>query len=176
MEYKTVKIKKYHYCCKFCGNKFTKEYEVDPYKCRVCGEHECFICDEIMHEVIKQMCPICNHFFRTSDFLNNEIHDEHVRWLANMVTHYRHVHLKSWDKMWGHNGHYYRHGWYDGDYESHKKDVNERAKRQILRKCKKYMIDNGFSTEHVMQLQNTDEKTIELYDKLLKSNKMASVE
>jgi len=84
-----------------------------------------------------------------------------------MVTHYRHNHLISWNKMWGKNGHNYRKGWYFSEYAEKKTDVNERAKRQILRKCKDYMIANGFTADHVKQLTETDEKTIELYQKIL---------
>jgi hypothetical protein len=84
-----------------------------------------------------------------------------------MVTHYRHNHLKSWDGMWGKNGDYYRKGWHHSEYPGDKKDVNARAKRQILRKCKDYMITNGFTVNHVRRLAKTDEKTIELYQKIL---------
>jgi hypothetical protein len=95
------------------------------------------------------------------------IKDEKVLWLANMITHYRHEHITSWNKCWGYNGRYYRSGWF-GDYESEKMMVNERAKRQIVRKANQFLIDNKIELEHFRQLQNTSEETIRLVEKILK--------
>lgn len=53
------------------------------------------------------------------------------------------------------------------NYEEMKSQVNERAKRQILRKCKKYMISNGFSVDDVKELDGTTQETINLYIKIL---------
>lgn len=112
-------------------------------------------------------CPICNHVFSCSAYLKTVIKDEKVLWLANMITHYRHEHITSWNKCWGYNGRYYRSGWF-GDYESEKMMVNERAKRQIVRKANQFLIDNKIELEHFRQLQNTSEETIRLVEKILK--------
>lgn len=70
--------------------------------------------------------------------------------------------------MWGAYGYYYRQGWNSTkDYDEMKHEVNEQAKRQILRKCKQFMIENGFTAEHVKALKGTTEKTYELYQKTL---------
>ena len=167
MDFKKGTEELYEYTCMSCGNTFRKPYQVYPYRCNVCGDYDCFYEEIISIDVIYQYCPICGNYFPVSKYLQEAITDEHVRWLANMVTHYRHYHLKSWDKMWGHHGSYYRHGWYDGNYDAAKRKVNERAKRQILRYCKDYMIENGFTPDHVKQLEYTDEKTIALYEKYL---------
>lgn len=112
-------------------------------------------------------CPICGQMFSCSEYLKGVIKDEKVLWLANMITHYRHNHITSWNKCWERNGGYYRNGWF-GDYNEEKKLVNERAKRQIIRKAKEFLIENEFTVEHFEQLQDSTEKTIELAKKYLK--------
>ena len=83
-------------------------------------------------------CPICNRWFEGSSYLFEEFKDdEKAIWLSNMVTHYRHTHITSWNKCWGYGGRFYRSGWF-GDYDTEKQKVNERAKRQIIRKAKDF--------------------------------------
>lgn len=169
-----IKTKKksriYIYECSKCGNEISKDREIYPDRCFKCNSRNTFSSKVETVFVEKQFCPICKHHFQTSTYLKLKIKDKHVLWLANMVTHYRHSHITSWNKMWGEYGSYYRHGWYNhGNYDSMKIKVNEQAKRQILRKCTQYMIDKGFTVDHVKQLQHTDEKTIALYEKHLGS-------
>lgn len=166
----TEKVITYQYTCKVCGNSFKKNHQCDPRFCRECEEPSIFkqTITKSMEQLscTYQQCPICCENFETSDYLNETFKDEHVRWLANMVTHYRHGHIKSWDKTWS-RGSY---GWNqlsEWTYDQEKLKVNERAKRQILRKCKDFMIENGFTVEHVKKLQNTDSETIKLYEKIL---------
>lgn len=168
MEYLKKFKNRFKYECVECGHSFTRDYRVNPYTCRDCGIEYSF--NEIREriEIVKQYCPICTQYFETSEYLNQHVDDEHTRWLANMVTHYRHNHIISWDKSWGYNGHYYRKNWQGNrDYDELKAAVNERAKRQILRKCKDYMITHGFEVNHVINLRNTTQKTIDLYTKIL---------
>lgn len=106
-------------------------------------------------------CPICKKSVGSSDYLKTVIQDERVLWIANMITHYRHNHITSWNKCWGRGGGRYRNGWF-GDYDEEKKLVNERAKRQIIRKCKHYLMLHEIKAEHYEQLQSNDEKTIAL--------------
>jgi len=174
MEYKVFKNQKYTYWCDECGNEFTKNYQCEPDYCRDCHKYGTFHeeVDEIVE--IHQFCPMCNHYFKTSEYLNDIFaKDEKARWLANMVTHHRHEHISSWDSTWGRNG-YANRFLSDVDYDEEKRKVNERAKRQILRKSRDYMILNGFTVEDVLKLQNTETKTIELYQKLLGSKKDAA--
>lgn len=168
----------YHYECDVCGNQFTKKYETDENICFECSNSTSFSCDVETFEEDVIYCPICSEYFKASFYLSNVIKDEHVLWLANMVTHYRHYHIKYWNRMWSKHGVQYRNGWFnDFKYDEVKIRVNEQAKRQILRKCKQIMIDNGFTVEHINQLEHTDDKTIELYSKHLNKgsiDKMAS--
>lgn len=84
-----------------------------------------------------------------------------------MVTHYRHIHIQSWNRCWDSSGgKYYRSGWF-GDYESEKSEVNERAKRQIVRKCTEYLKHNNITPEDFEWLEYNDEKTLELIRKKL---------
>jgi hypothetical protein len=114
-----------------------------------------------------KICPICSRRVEQSDFLNEIFKEEpEVNYLAHMVTHYRHNHIDSWNKCWGRHGGRYRSNWF-GDYDEEKRKVNERAKRQIIRKGKDILIQLGILPEHFERLQNTETKTIELAKKLL---------
>ena len=112
-------------------------------------------------------CPMCKKYFCGSDYLYSIFAaDEKALWFANMVMHYRHSHITSWNKCWGYGGRYYRSGWF-GDYDEEKAKVNERAKRQILRKCKDYLKANGFTVDVLDKLQNTTDETREVAMKIL---------
>jgi NAD dependent epimerase/dehydratase family enzyme len=122
----------------------------------------------------KSICPICHSRVNKSDYLNEIFGEEpQVEWIANLITHYRHDHITSWDKCWGRHGSAYRGYWFK-DYEEEKSKVNERAKRQIIRKGHKILIQNGITTEHFKRLQNTTEQTIKVAEKNLSlTEKMA---
>ncbi|MCF8293345.1 MAG: hypothetical protein K9I70_06005 [Chitinophagaceae bacterium] len=114
-----------------------------------------------------KICPICSRKVEQSDYLNQIFKDEpEVNYLAHMVTHYRHNHIDSWNKCWGRHGSRYRSNWF-GDYEEEKIKINERAKRQIIRKGKDILNRLGITPEHFRRLQNTEEKTMELANKNL---------
>jgi hypothetical protein len=114
-----------------------------------------------------KICPICSRKVEQSDYLNQIFKDEpEVNYLAHMVTHYRHNHIDSWNRCWGRHGSRYRSNWF-GDYDEEKKKVNERAKRQIIRKGKDILNRLGIRPEHFERLQNTEEKTIVLARKTL---------
>jgi hypothetical protein len=106
-------------------------------------------------------CPICSTYRQDSEFLRNAIPDEKVRWIANMITHYRHSHISSWNKCWGYHGGSYRSGWF-GDYEQEKIKINNRAKRQIIRKATSFLIEHKITSAHFKELLNNDDKTIQL--------------
>lgn len=114
-----------------------------------------------------KICPICSRNVEQSDYLNQIFKDEpEVNYLAHMVTHYRHNHIDSWNKCWGRHGSRYRSNWF-GDYDEEKKKVNERAKRQIIRKGKEILKRLGILPEHFGRLQNTEERTMVLARKIL---------
>lgn len=121
-----------------------------------------------MEDVIEfKICPICGEMVNESEYLEQRFKDQpEVNYLAHMITHYRHHHITSWNKCWGRNGGYYRGYWF-GDYEEEKKKVNERAKRQIIRKGKKVLQGIGIKPSHFLELANTEEKTMELAVKVL---------
>lgn len=117
-------------------------------------------------------CPICNERFSSSDYLAQAFKDdEKTMWLANMVTHYRHNHITSWNKYWGYFGWAYRNAAHFGDYDEEKTKVNERAKRQIARKCKEYIIDKGINKDIFAKLQGTTEETLKVVEKIYEKNK-----
>lgn len=115
-------------------------------------------------------CPLCKEHFVGSEYLQTVFTDERTLWLANMVMHYRHYHISSWNKMWGYHGYYYQRAAHFGDYDEEKKKVNERAKRQIARKCADYLIKHNVTVDIFKELQNTEEKTIEVVEKIWKKH------
>lgn len=161
----------YHYICPLCGNEFTLHYECQPDYCQSCRLYVSFIVEKKVAEVtiVKQYCPICDQYFKTSEYLNSLYkNDDKARWLANMVMHHRHNHITTWNINWSRNG--YARNYLNVDYEERKRKVNERAKRQIVRKCTDYMIQNGFCAEDVLELQSKDQNTIDVYKKYLPTN------
>jgi hypothetical protein len=111
-------------------------------------------------------CPMCSDYFEESEYLKEVIENEKTLWLANMVTHYRHNHIKSWNRCWADGGNRYRYGWF-GDYEEEKSLVNERAKRQIIRKCGDYLTHHGIAVTDYEGLQYNSPETIDLAKKKL---------
>jgi len=119
---------------------------------------------EYLHQ---QRCPICHLKVNQSDYLETVFENEpQTLWLANLVTHYRHDHITSWNKCWGPNGKSYRGHWF-GDYDEEKSKYNERAKRQYIRKGGEILIANGVTVETFKTLQNTTQKTIDVVEKSL---------
>ena len=111
-------------------------------------------------------CPICEYRFEGSDYLKTVFNDDRELWLANMVMHYRHEHITSWNKNWGRYGWYYRNASHFGDYDEEKAKVNEKAKRQIARKCKNYIVKYNVNAEVFNKLQNTTEETLTVVKKI----------
>lgn len=122
------------------------------------------------HSIIKKYtvyCPHCDRRFDGSEYLATVFSDdERALWLANMVMHHRHDHITSWNKCWGYGGRYYRTAAHFGNYDEEKAKVNERAKREIARKCKEYIIKNNINEEVFARLQNTTEETLNVVRKI----------
>lgn len=120
--------------------------------------------------ITESICPICGRHFTPSEYLVKVFTDNpKALFIANLVTHYRHKHITSWNKCWGENGNYYRRDWFC-DYAKEKQKVNERAKRQIIRKAADTLIKLGITSATFKCLQYTDEKTFALAGKKLDSN------
>lgn len=110
--------------------------------------------------------PISGTYQPESEYLSTIFECQKTKWFANMVTRYRHTHIKWWDRCWGRDGGRYQGNWF-GDYEEEKAKVNEQAKRQIIRKCRDYLIHHKVPLEALESLQNTEEKTIQLFKKMI---------
>lgn len=114
-------------------------------------------------------CPLCDNMFTASDHLAVVFAGRpRAEWLANMVTHYRHRHITSWNKMWrGFPGAAYRRAAHFGDYEAEKSKVNERAKRQLLRRARAWLIQAGVTADDFAALRGTTEETLRFARRLL---------
>jgi len=123
---------------------------------------------KIKDYIEKQICPICHWQIEQSEYLKEIFeNDQATLWLANLVTHYRHNHITSWNKCWGPRGNYYRRDWFD-DYDMEKAKVNERAKRQLVRKGHLILFQNGVNAETFENLENTTQETLDLVGKYYK--------
>jgi hypothetical protein len=118
--------------------------------------------------MVNFLCPLCKTHLNRSDYLHGVFSEEPVlEWFANLITHYRHGHISSWNKCWGAGGGRYRSGWF-GDYDTQKGIVNERAKRQLIRQAFPIFRECGLKPEHIAILQNTTEETMRVANKFLK--------
>lgn len=147
----------YAYCrdhnrstCK-CGSSKYRDEEFCP-QCRIENEKRIYGFG---------VCPLCNKEFKFSSHLNVVIPNEKTRLVANLITHYRHEHQKSWESQYKYISRHYD----NGVYEKAKCEHNNRAKRQILKKCKEWIAENNITMENFLELQDNDEKTIELINK-----------
>ena len=175
-----------HNYCQECGEPISdrfiycfecsQELEYDVCSCgnRKKNYHEqCKICFEADQRKIKRekfgfsVCPICGEEFLFSEFLNDAIQDTKTRLVANLITHYRHNHQKSWN----YNSQYISSTWGEEAYQRAKIKMNNCAKRQILRKCQKWIVENRLSKETFLQLKDNDEKTLVQIQKTLGLNK-----
>ncbi|WP_421944351.1 hypothetical protein [Pedobacter sp.] len=111
-------------------------------------------------------CPICNKKFPRSEYLKENIEDKKTEWIANIITHHRHEHITSWNKCWDYGGNSYRANWFS-DYDTEKRKINERAKRQLIRKATHFLIDNEIEFEHFKKLQFNSIETLHLLRKQL---------
>ena len=104
-------------------------------------------------------CPICGRHFQSSNYLVSVFGENpNSLWFANMVTHYRHHHIKSWNRCWGYGGNSYRRGWFK-NYDTEKRKINERAKRQIIRMCSDFMKANGIDSDDLLVLNENSKET-----------------
>ena len=118
--------------------------------------------DEDDNDAYGCLCPLCNRWFRGSEYLETVFKEPRPLLLANLITHYRHEHL-HYDKNYGFVVHYKGYATRD-EYRS---DINERAKRQYARKCTEWLKANGFTVEDVQKLKGTTPKTVAVWKKKL---------
>lgn len=117
------------------------------------------------------VCPLCNRQVVRSSYLMEVFKDQpKACYLAHLVTHYRHNHITSWNRCWEHDGNRYRRDWFT-DYEVEKQIVNERAKRQIIRKAKDILKRLEITPEDFAQLEGTEPHTMKVANKLLVTQK-----
>jgi hypothetical protein len=112
-------------------------------------------------------CPLCHRIMERSDYLMNHFKDQpQVKWIAHIVTHYRHHHITWWNNCWGYGGNRYRKEWF-GNYDDEKSKVNESSKRQIIRKGHGILRPNGVIPDHFMALHSTTDETMKVAIKYL---------
>jgi len=135
--------------------------------------------DVLKFETNNMYCPICRNFIvKGSEYLLKTFGVSYTYWVACLVTHYRHHHIRYYDLSW-------KNPWYRKknkeytNYEEFKKLVNNRAKRQMIRAILK---DENFTVEgkkklieSFSNLMHNDKKTEELIKKSIeKLNRLFS--
>ncbi len=158
-------LRGYDFECDRCGRAWFSRDEGECF-CNQCGgpahgEPAFTHFAKIEQRVVR--CLLCGAEIGSA-YLDSAIPDDRVYLLACMVTHYRHHHVKYYNNS---VGYVQRHT--SVPYEAFKSEVNERAKRQIIRKATANLRALGITAEHFEALQNSEPKTIALARKLLGS-------
>lgn len=127
---------------------------------------------ETLPAIDKFVCPLCGSNIIRSDYLSTVFGDDkYAEWAANLVTHYRHGHIRYYDLTWKNWRYANKNPEYQcsDTHEDFKEIINNRAKRQLIRAIKK-----NFSKDiatcliySFLKLQSNDEKTVELIRKNL---------
>ena len=117
---------------------------------------------------IEFLCPFGCGPVRRSDHLAEAFaEDRYGEWAASLVTHYRHNHIRYYDRSWRSRAYAARNPEY-GDHEAFKANVNNRAKRQLIRAIAKQtswpLWRRRLLVDAFLRLQATDEKTRKLIE------------
>ncbi|MEX0685019.1 MAG: hypothetical protein WD267_09620 [Balneolales bacterium] len=127
------------------------------------------VCKEILITQIQFYCPLCKAHHDESDFLATAIENEKTRWLANMVTHYRHVHMNIWDEKWGAGG-YGHQSSSQITYSIEKGNINNKSMQEIIKKATAFLTDHNITEYHFKTLQGSNRKTLDLASHLLNTS------
>lgn len=123
---------------------------------------------KIISTQTKFYCPLCDTYNIESEYLSTVFKDTKTKWLANMITHFRHSHTDTWDKTWGAGGYGYEY-LSQVTYSIEKEKMNNLAKRQIIMKATNYLLHNNITAIHFKALNGTDKKTLQLAGEKLKT-------
>jgi len=112
---------------------------------------------------VEFLCPFGCGPVRRSDHLAEAFaQDRYGEWAANLVTHYRHNHIRYYDRTWRSWAYAAKNREYQ-DHESFKAVVNNRGKRQLIRAIAKArdwpLWRRRLLVDAFLRLQATDEKT-----------------
>lgn len=120
-------------------------------------------------------CPGCKKVFSHDGYLRILFRDDRPAMHAAMlVTHYRHEHVTSHDRAWSNRR--YARAIPGYDYDIYKMQVNNRAKRQLIRAIHKHVVagtypDAAAPWQELVRafgdLRDTDSMTEALIDKVL---------
>ncbi|MEX2640901.1 MAG: hypothetical protein WD266_09440 [Balneolales bacterium] len=121
---------------------------------------------DVISTQIEFYCPLCKSYNAESEYLATVFTSTKTKWLANMITHYRHSHTDSWDRIWGAGGYGY-HNLSQITYSIEKERINNISKRQIIKKASDYLVHHNINENHFKALHGTDKKTFVLADKIL---------
>lgn len=87
--------------------------------------------------LVAYRCPLCSRSVSRSEYLAQAFaRDPFGEWAANLVTHYRHDHIAYYDRTLGGRSYALANREYQslgGNYDTFKRTVNNRAKRQLVR-------------------------------------------
>lgn len=123
--------------------------------------------DEICFEYTESYyCPKCESYFQGTYYLDRQFGKyPKTRWLANLITHYRHEHT-NWDKnkyVLLPNSRKPQ----GQDYEKDKAAINEYIKQWLIRKHHNLLKENKITEQIFKNLKGTKPETIRLYKKTI---------
>ena len=103
------------------------------------------------------LCPVCDVPIKRSDHLKDVFRDDPVTLeAANLVTHYRHAHLKQYDYAWR-NRKDAKTGYAKMEHEDLRMEINNRAKKELA----EALVASGRQkvARGLLKLQDNDEET-----------------
>lgn len=116
-------------------------------------------------------CPLCGRPLRPSVHLEAAFAgDPYGYWFARLVTHYRHEHISYYDKSLHSPGYARRSPLAMQGYDALKAEVNERAKRQVIRGVLRSRLprrEKVLLIEACGRLEHRDAATLALMDAAL---------
>lgn len=131
------------------------------------------ICKQCHNNKETVWCPKCGSTFEHGGYLRIAFRGDRAGLhAACLVTHYRHDHVHSHDRAWQNSR--YANKIPDYDYDDYKAQVNNRAKRQLIRSIAKYCKEGTYPADSPIgaaelvrafgRLKENDEKTNELIE------------
>jgi hypothetical protein len=104
---------------------------------------EMIVCNACFSKSEQIWCPACCRSFEQGGYLRCVFFDDRPGFhAAALVTHYRHEHVRSYDLAWQSRRYASKIPHYD--YDSVKEQVNNRAKRQLIRAIARLLKKNEY--------------------------------
>ncbi len=116
------------------------------------------------------ICPVCDAIVKRSEYLQAEFKDDpddpDALYAANLVTHYRHTHLKQYDYAWR-NPKDKKTGYTNVEHEEFRSEINRSVKKELIEALVK--VNKWESVRGFLSLRDNDPELIDQINTILSS-------